>query len=258
MYIIRLIFTLLLLSLFIILIIPVQTLFNLLHLNLRYLFPIFFYRIIKNITGIRIQVEGLKKKNSQKEGTLYIANHVSWFDILCLGSVLNARFIAKKEVSSMGIFGFLARLSNTFFIDNSNKRKIFEYNNSIRQKLLNGENLILFPEGTTSDGNGIRQFKSSLLECVSSKENSLKVQPISICYTLINNIPMGIFSRRHIAWVGDASMVDSMRNFLSSGSITVNLLFHNETSIDHFNNRKELSFFCENEILNGLNQEIKV
>ena len=86
------------------------------------------------------------------------------------------------------------------------------------------------------------------MECVNSNEELLNVQPVSICYTLKNNLPMGIFNRRLIAWVGQVPMVASMQNFLSTGSITVNLLFHPKTSIDKFNNRKELSF-C---ILDGI------
>ena len=60
---------------------------------------------------------------------------MSWFDIICLGSILNARFIAKKEVASMGIFGLLSTLSNTVYIDNENKNRIVEYNKLINEKL---------------------------------------------------------------------------------------------------------------------------
>ena len=191
-------------------------------------------------------------------GVLYIANHVSWFDIICLGTLLNARFIAKKEVSQMGIFGFLAMLSNTFFIDNENKNKIVEYNHLIQKKLKAGENFIIFPEGTTSDGNGIKNFKSSMLECAFDNNNQIKIQPISICYSKLNNIPMGIYLRRNIAWVGDTSMVAAMANFLRSGRITVDIIFHDLMSVNNFKNRKELAAHCEKQILSGLNQSIKV
>ena len=254
----RLFSILLCLSIFILITIPIQFLLNIFKLKMKNTYPLFFYKVIKNITGINIDTEGFKKTGQQSTGTLYIANHVSWFDILCLGSILNARFIAKKEVASMGIFGFLAKLSNTFFIDNVNKNKIYQYNNFIREKLISGESLILFPEGTTSDGNNIRRFKSSLFECINSSESLINVQPISICYARKNNIPMGIYSRRFIAWVGETSMVSSMKEFLSSGSITVNLIFHPKVSMNQFDNRKELSSFCEKQILIGLNKTIKI
>tara|TARA_B100000579_G_scaffold435485_1_gene458889 strand:- start:1278 stop:2054 length:777 start_codon:yes stop_codon:yes gene_type:complete len=254
----RLFSILLCLSIFVIITIPIQFFLNIFQLKWKSTYPLFFYKVIKNIVGIKINSEGLEENEREGLGTLYIANHVSWFDILCLGSMLNARFIAKKEVAEMGIFGFLARLSNTFFIDNSDKNMIYQYNNFIREKLIKGESLILFPEGTTSDGNGIRKFKSSLFECLNSSESQINVQPISICYVSKNNIPMGIYSRRFIAWVGETSMVGSMKEFLMSGSITVHLIFHPKVSKNLFNNRKDISSFCEEQILIGLNKTIKI
>ena len=253
----RLIFILLFLILIIAISIPTQLLFNISSLKLKKLYPLFFYQMIKIIVGINIHFDK-SKLNTQKNGVLYIANHVSWFDIICLGTLLNARFIAKKEVSKMGIFGFLAFLSNTFFIDNENKYKIIEYNHVIRKKLNEGENFIIFPEGTTSDGNGIINFKSSMLECAFDDEKQVNIQPISICYSKLNNIPMGIYFRRNIAWVGDTSMVTAMANFLRSGRITVDIIFHELMSISDFKNRKELALHCENQILNGLNKTLKI
>ena len=66
------------------------------------------------------------------------------------------------------------------------------------------------------------------------------------------------FLRRHISWVGDTSMVDAMINFLSSGPVTVELVFHNELNASSFNNRKDLTYYCENQILQGINQTLKI
>ncbi len=257
MSLLRLILILIFLILIILISIPIQFFFNLIGFRFKKLYPLLFYRMIKISTGININFDSAKldKKNS---GVLYIANHVSWFDIICLGTLLDARFIAKKEVSKMGIFGFLAKLSNTFFIDNENKNKIIEYNNSIQKKLQEGENFIIFPEGTTSDGNGIISFKSSMLECAFDDNNKINIQPISICYSKLNNIPMGIYLRRNIAWVGDTSMVAAMVNFLRSGRITVDIIFHDTMSINNFENRKDLAVYCERKILSGINQQIKI
>ena len=257
MSILRLIFILFLLVLIIAISIPIQIICNAIGFKLKKLYPLFFYQLIKITIGININFNKAKF-NKRKNGVLYIANHVSWFDIICLGTLLNARFVAKKEVSKMGIFGFLAKLSNTFFIDNENKIKIIEYNNIIRKKLQKGENFIIFPEGTTSDGNGIINFKSSMLECAFDESNQINIQPISICYSKLNNIPMGIYLRRNIAWVGDTSMVAAMANFLRSGRITVDIIFHELMSISNFKNRKELASYCENQILSGLNKTLKI
>ena len=257
MSILRLIFILFILIFIIAVSIPTQILFNIAGFKLKKLYPLFFYKVIKIVLGININFDKAKL-NKKYNGVLYIANHVSWFDIICLGTLLNARFIAKKEVSKMGIFGFLASLSNTFFIDNENKNKIIEYNHLIRKKLKEGENFIIFPEGTTTNGNGIINFKSSMLECAFDDKRQINIQPISICYSKLNNIPMGIYLRRNIAWVGDISMVAAMANFLRSGRITVDIIFHEIMSSNNFKNRKELTVYCENQILSGLNKTIKI
>ena len=257
MSILRLTFILVFLFIVISISIPIQFICNIIGFKLKKIYPLLFYRMIQIITGININFDPTKI-NKKNTGVLYIANHVSWFDIICLGTLLNARFIAKKEVSKMGIFGLLAKLSNTFFIDNSNKNKIIEYNNLIQKKLQEGENFIIFPEGTTTDGNGIIDFKSSMLECAFDDNNQINIQPISICYSKLNNIPMGIYLRRNIAWVGDTSMVGAMANFLTSGRITVDVIFHEIMNTNNFENRKELAAYCETQILNGLNQKIKV
>ena len=252
----RVILILIFLLLIIAISIPTQILCNIVGFRFKKIYPLYFYQMVKIVLGININFDKAKI-NSRNKGVLYIANHVSWFDIICLGTLLNARFIAKKEVAKMGIFGFLASLSNTFFIDNENKNKIIEYNHLIRNKLKGGENFIIFPEGTTSDGNGILNFKSSMLECAFDDSKQINIQPISICYSKLNNIPMGIYLRRNIAWVGDTSMVAAMANFLRSGRITVDVIFHELMSINNFKNRKELATHCENQILSGLNQTLK-
>ena len=69
---------------------------------------------------------------------------------------------------------------------------------------------------------------------------------------------MGIYLRRNIAWVGDTSMVAAMANFLRSGRITVDIVFHDLLNVSRFKNRKDLATYCESRILSGLNQKIKV
>ena len=97
-----------------------------------------------------------------------------------------------------------------------------------------------------------------MLECAFDKNNEINIQPISICYSKLNNVPMGIYLRRNIAWVGDTSMVAAMANFLRSGRITVDIIFHDLMSVNNFKNRKELAAHCEKQRLSGLNQSIKV
>ena len=257
---VRLILIIFCLTIFIIASIPIQGSFNLVNTKYKKKFPLFFYKSVKAIIGLHVIKKNFDANQDAdvSHGILYVANHVSWFDIICLGSILNARFIAKKEVASMGIFGFLSTLSNTVYIDNENKNKVVEYNKFINEKLKNGENFIIFPEGTTSDGNGVIQFKSSLLQCVINENYSIKVKPISICYSHKNNIKMGIYERRFVSWVGDTNMVQAMKNFLLTGPITVTILLHSFVSEEFFSDRKTITKHCQDKVLEGLNKTIKI
>jgi len=265
MGIIRSIFLIIIVCILIILILPIQLLINLTNLNIKYKVPKLFLKIVSSIIGIKIKSINLSNEIENKYGVLYVSNHVSWMDILCLGSLLDAQFIAKKEVAEMGLFGFLAKLNHTFFIDNTNQRKSFSYNEIIQAKLLKKQNLILFPEGTTSDGNGLRSFKSSFFESTNlpkyypNKANDfINVFPISLCYKDKNNLPMGIFYRRYVAWQGDYPLLKLMKIFLLSGPVSIDIIIHKSVNLSNFKNRKELSNYCQSIIQNTITKELMV
>ena len=98
------------LTFFIIASIPIQVFLNITNTKYKRKFHLFFYKSVKSFIGLHIIKKDLEISQDcdASNGILYVANHVSWFDIICLGSILNARFIAKKEVARMGIFGLLS------------------------------------------------------------------------------------------------------------------------------------------------------
>jgi lyso-ornithine lipid O-acyltransferase len=112
-------------------------------------------------------------------GTLYIANHISWIDILVLGSVLDAEFIAKDEVKSWPVIGLLARRTGTIFIAREERHRVDEQAARIAARLKSGASLILFPEGTTGDGETILPFRSSLF---AAAIHASRIQPLALAY----------------------------------------------------------------------------
>ncbi len=263
MKITRLIFILLIILILIVLILPLQIISNILNLKFKYLVPYIFFKLLNFFIGVKIELDQDSKahlNNISKVGSLYVSNHVSWIDIVVIGSLIKSRFIAKKEVKTMGLFGFLATLNNTFFIDNSKTTKSLDYSKIISKKLLNGENLILFPEGTTSDGSMIRKFKSSFFESANSKyicptsgeEKFISVYAITLCYLKKNGLPMGINVRRGIAWIGSYPMARLMYDFLVSGNVSIYIKISDAVTFRDFGDRKKLSSHCENTILINL------
>ena len=117
-----------------------------------------FHKLVLWLVNINVEVVG--ERNLDNLPTLYVSNHLSYIDIPVLGSKLNGRFVAKNEISNWPIIGFLSKVGNTIFINRNlrflktNKSIIFDY-------ISRGDNIILFPEGTTSDGIRVLRFKSS-------------------------------------------------------------------------------------------------
>ena len=258
-----------LITISILVVLPLQIILNFLNLEYRYVISKFFFKFINFLIGINVDVnkEDLDLlKKIDNAGTLYIANHVTWMDILILGSLLKSKFIAKKEVKKMGIFGFLAIINNTFFIDNTKTLKSLDYITLIKKELLKGNNLILFPEGTTSDGNGLITFKSSFFEsanstyiCPTSKSvKYINVQTLTLSYIKNYGLPMGTANRRQIAWIGNTPVLNLMFEFLMSGCVTVNVKISEPITIEDFKNRKHLAAYCENKIFKNLINTIQI
>jgi len=113
-------------------------------------------------------------------GTLFLANHVSYLDILILASRYPAVFVTSIEVKNSFFLGWLARLSGAYFVERRNRTTLKQDIKEIRKILDSGLNVILFPEGTTSDGSTILPFKSPLLEAIVN--TNIEVRPLCLNY----------------------------------------------------------------------------
>jgi 1-acyl-sn-glycerol-3-phosphate acyltransferase len=127
--------------------------------KLRRRLPRVWHRIVCCCLGIRIRVHG---KMETHRPLMLCANHSSWMDIMVLSAIADVAFIAKVEVRDWPIFGTLAKLQKSVFIVREEKRKTGHQANEIAARMADGEIVVLFPEGTTSDGNRLLEVKSSL------------------------------------------------------------------------------------------------
>ena len=127
-------------------------------------FFFFFYSLLfsglTKIFGVKLKVSGKQKENK----VLFVSNHISYLDILMLGSVVKGIFVAKSEIRSWPIINKLCLLGKTIFIERFNPRSVIKQMNLIEKTMIKGFNVILFPEGTSSDGSKVLTFKSSLFK----------------------------------------------------------------------------------------------
>jgi lyso-ornithine lipid O-acyltransferase len=228
------------------LLIPWQALLLRLNLKSRKTFPSTFNRYLCRLFGIRITVFG---KPIQDRGVLMVANHTSYFDILVLSGLAQISFVAKSEVAGWPIFGILAKLQQAVFVERARRSQAGEAKNQIRERLLAGDALVLFPEGTSNDGNRVLPFKSALMGAVETEIGKdpqgrplyVPVQPVSLAYVGVHGIPMGRENRPLYAWYGDMELVPHLWEALVSGPMEVVVEFHPPITVDVAGGRKALA-----------------
>ena len=209
--------------------------------NYAYIIPYFYHKICLRIFGIKIKTFG---KVSINFPILLISNHASYLDIIILGSLFKTSFIAKKEISKWPLLGILAKLQNTIFIDRR-VSSLKKQENQIIKHLNEKKNLVIFPEGTSSDGNRVLPFKSSLFNIFEKNLNSkILVQTITIVYKKINGIPMNRIERKNITWHSNMDLIPNIFNVLKKLSIEVEIIFNDEFLPSKEYDRKKLALHC--------------
>lgn len=213
--------------------------------------PMFYHRVCLRIIGMRVIARGTRATQSP---VLFVANHSSYFDIIILGSLIPGSFVSKAEVARWPLFGMLAKLQRTVFIDRAARRRVAEQASEIMRRLTHRDNLILFPEGTSDNGVHLLPFKTALL-CVAEQKIAGTyplVQPVSIAYTKLDGIPMGHALRPFFAWYGNMAMFPHLWRALGLGIATVEVDFHPPITMAAFASRKELADYCRRHIAAGV------
>ena len=205
--------------------------------------PVIFHKLLIWLLSVQIEFEG--EINKSNNCNLYISNHISYLDIPILGSKYPLRFVAKSEVEVWPLFGFLAKLARTIFISR-NRFDSLNQKSKIFKSLSSDEKVFIFPEGTTSDGNRVLDFKSSSFSALEGK--NLIIQPIVILYSELNGIPINRWLRPVIAWYGDMDLKPHLSKLASLRSLKSRLIYLDKVNAKNFSSRKNLSKHLENEI----------
>lgn len=243
MFWLRLIYVAVVLSTVTILLLPVQLVALFFDLKLRRVLPRNWHRLACHLLGIKVCIHGTPETSKP---LLLAANHASWKDILILGSVADVVFVAKREVRDWPVFGGLAKLQKTIFVAREQKRSTGNQVNEIAQRMSAGEIVVLFPEGTTSDGNGLLEIKSSLFGAASTAADHdvselVYIQPVAIAYTGIRGMAMGRYHRSIAAWPGDIELLPHLLGVVKAGGIQVDVTFGEAEVFRKGDNRKVLS-----------------
>jgi 1-acyl-sn-glycerol-3-phosphate acyltransferase len=212
--------------------------------------PQLWHRGMLKIIGLKVRQIGTI---AMARPVLFVVNHISWLDILVLGSLLEGAFIAKGEIAAWPILGWLAKCQRTVFIERK-WRRTRDHKDLMIDWLKAGKNLILFAEGTSSDGLRLLPFKSAFFVLAETKmaEGPIKVQPVSLGYNRLDNMPIGRRLMPTFAWVGDSSLPAHFWRYLKAGSAEAVVEFHTPVTIERFASRKGLAAHSRTVIAQGL------
>ena len=196
------------------------------------------------LAGLRLRVVG----RPISAGVL-MANHSSWLDILALRAVRLMYFVSKAEVADWPGVGFITRVTGTIFIERRRSQAKAQ-EAMLRDRIAHDNLLTIFPEGTSTDGLRVLEFKSSIFSAFMTHEQTIWVQPVTVRYHPAegSGLPSSFYG-----WWGDMGFEAHIWEVVcrSQGG-RVDVIFHKPVSTDDFADRKALAEHCRRKVAGGM------
>jgi 1-acyl-sn-glycerol-3-phosphate acyltransferase len=219
---------------------PVQSLLLLLPGRGAERFARSYWSGVRRILNIKLTIHG---ELTRHRPAIFIVNHASWLDIVVLGSVLPACFVAKGEIAHWPGIGIIARLGRTVFVSRG-RIAVERERRLILDRLAGGDNIILFPEGTTSDGARILRFQTSFLALAEAPSNP-DIQLATLVYDRIDGLPVRRSDRPVISWYGDMTMAGHIPGVGRLRSLHATLVLDAPIPAGTYPDRKQLASALE-------------
>jgi 1-acyl-sn-glycerol-3-phosphate acyltransferase len=213
--------------------------------------PTFYHGLVCRILSVRITSIG---RQASVAPLLIVSNHVSWLDISVITAAAPVVFVAKREVASWPVFGLLARLQRSVFVDRERRQKTRDVNSEIARRLARGDAVVLFAEGTSSDGNRVLTFRTALIGSArdaiaeAGHVERVWIQPLSIAYTAVRGLPVGRPNRSTVAWYGSMPLLPHLRRLVASGAIDVTVTWGAPIPYDESSDRKSVARLLEGSV----------
>lgn len=228
-----------------------------LHGTAKIRFARFFWAKVCVLLGLHVQVRGtlagtFRDRRAVARGerpVIFVANHSSWLDIPVVGGVLPTVFVAKSEIAGWPIIGTLARLGRTIFVSRQRNNTGRELQD-MTDRLADGDNLLLFPEGTSTDGSRVLPFLSSffavakpgrLEQAGAPVPPKVLIQPVSVVYDRLEGLPVGRARRSVFSWYGDMDLAPHIWKIGQWRSMRASVVLHPPIDPEQFRTRKELA-----------------
>lgn len=183
--------------------------------------PLGFHRIAAFVLGLEIVRHGAP---APARPLLLLANHVSWLDVIALGTLGPMSFLAKAEVGAALPLRLLSAFQRTLFVDRTRRSDLVRSSAEIGARLGEGTPVVLFAEGTSSLGTHVLPFRPALVSAARAAPGTL-IQPLAIAYTRLEGLPLSRRDRSDLAWVGAMGPFDTLGPILARAPKRIEIAF---------------------------------
>lgn len=209
--------------------------------------PVWWHRRALEALAVRIRVTGAPVADRP---LLVTPNHASWLDIPVIAAQMPISFVAKSEVAEWPLFGLLAKLQRTVFVDRTRRSATGSATSELGSRLADGDCMVLFPEGTSWRGDDVLPFRSALLGAARTAmlhggHERVWVQPLTVVYTRLGGLPIGRAERARVGWYGDIELPAHLWGIFLAGGLDVELVWGEAQPFDETTNRKRLAAALE-------------
>lgn len=212
--------------------------------------PLIFHRCGAAFLGLRVNVIGQPVENRP---VLIVSNHISWTDIVAIGSVATVTFVAKQEVKRWFFVGFMASLQRTLYVDRTRRSDAHRSSREMARRMADGGAVLLFAEGQSDIGTHVLPFRSALVGAaqhamLEAGAREVMIQPLTIAYTKLQGLPVSRNERSLIAWIKSKSVGENIREILTGGVKEVTLAFGIPKLLTEDADRKALTKQAETDV----------
>jgi 1-acyl-sn-glycerol-3-phosphate acyltransferase len=237
---------LLAMAFFLLLVAPIQALARRRGWPIQHEIQKFFCRAMCAIIGVDVVAKGALASGTPR---FIVANHVSWTDILAITSLYPLVFLAKVEVASWPVLGWLARLQGTIFVDRMQRSAIPAVNAALARELREGRDVVVFAEGTSSDGAKVLKFNAShfaMLHDLAQNAQALDaaVVPVAFAYGPRQGVAEGF----DVGWYGEMSFLPHLWSLMRHGGARCSVAFGEALSPAAFPDRKALAHAAQQSV----------
>jgi 1-acyl-sn-glycerol-3-phosphate acyltransferase len=246
----RALFFIFVLAPYIVLAILLQSIWLVLRLPGWNTLPRWFHKLSTIFLGMRVTLIG---RPVEGRPTLILSNHISWTDIIAIGSVADVTFVAKSEVAKWFFVGFVSSMQRTLFVDRTKKADARRGAREIGRRIAERGAVLLFAEGKSDIGTHVLPFRSALVGAAqhAMEEAGAKdvvIQPLTVAYTRLQGLPVGRTDRSLIAWIKGKSVLQNIKEILGGGVKEVTIAFGEPRLVPQGADRKVVTKQVEDDV----------